>query len=391
MSPSTDDEHDLDAIEAWFVSRGVPHFIERHESAWDGWGRAIPLLVPAYLLLGLNALKLAEWSWAGNLGAAALVIAVLVATWMISNLARGRPATQRPSEIGPAELAILFIGPAIPSAILGQWGDVIETFLDCAVLLVVIWFVNSYGVLSLLRWAAARAAGQLVVFFNVVVRALPLLLMFTTFLFINAEVWQVAGTLEGPVYLVVLATFVLLGTLFLLSRLPRLLRGLDHFEHWSDIDSIVGSVGLPAARRLAGGITRADPPAAPALGLRQRFNAGLVALFPQAMQITLSALTITGFFVLFGFLAIPTDTAASWTQLDAVHTLATWRVGGRELALTEPLIRVSAFLGAFTGMYFTVVLSTDSTYREEFVEDLGPELRQTLAVRRVYRAVLTRE
>jgi hypothetical protein len=42
-------------------------------------------------------------------------------------------------------------------------------------------------------------------------------------------------------------------------------------------------------------------------------------------------------------------------------------------------------------MYFTVVLSTDATYREEFAEDIGPELRQALAVRRVYRAALTRE
>ena len=56
--------------------------------------------------------------------------------------------------------------------------------------------------------------------------------------------------------------------------------------------------------------------------------------------------------------------------------------GGRRLVLTEPLLRVAGFLGAFAGMYFTVVLSTDATYREEFAEDIGPELRQTLAMRR---------
>ena len=32
-------------------------------------------------------------------------------------------------------------------------------------------------------------------------------------------------------------------------------------------------------------------------------------------------------------------------------------------------------------MYFTVVLSTDATYRDEFAEDVAPELRQALAVR----------
>ena len=49
--------------------------------------------------------------------------------------------------------------------------------------------------------------------------------------------------------------------------------------------------------------------------------------------------------------------------------------------LTEPLLRVAGFLGAFTGMYFTVVLGTDATYRGEFAEDSGPQIRQALAVR----------
>ena len=50
-----------------------------------------------------------------------------------------------------------------------------------------------------------------------------------------------------------------------------------------------------------------------------------------------------------------------------------------------PLLRVAAFLGAFSAMYFTVLLSTDATYREEFADDVAPQLRQALAVRCVYR------
>ena len=53
--------------------------------------------------------------------------------------------------------------------------------------------------------------------------------------------------------------------------------------------------------------------------------------------------------------------------------------------LSEPLIRVSVFLGAFSGMYFTVVLTTDDTYRSEFTDDVGPEVREALAVRTAYR------
>jgi hypothetical protein len=67
-----------------------------------------------------------------------------------------------------------------------------------------------------------------------------------------------------------------------------------------------------------------------------------------------------------------------------VHVLLRMHLDGRELVITEPLLRVAGFLGAFTGMYFTVVLSTDATYRAEFAEDVEPQIRQSLAVRAAY-------
>lgn len=74
-----------------------------------------------------------------------------------------------------------------------------------------------------------------------------------------------------------------------------------------------------------------------------------------------------------------------WTRLEDINVLLETSFGGRQLVLSEPLIRVSAFLGAFSGMYFTVVLTTDDTYRTEFSDDVGPEIREALAVRTAYR------
>ena len=122
--------------------------------------------------------------------------------------------------------------------------------------------------------------------------------------------------------------------------------------------------------------------------VRQRLNIGLVTIFSQAIQITLVALSLTAFFVAFGFLAIPLETVQAWTAVDDVNVLVSWTFGGRTLVITEPLLRVAAFLGTFSGMYFTVLLSTDATYREEFAEDVAPELRQALAVRRTYHVTL---
>ncbi|MET0326304.1 MAG: hypothetical protein ABW219_13855 [Ilumatobacteraceae bacterium] len=377
----------LAGIERWFVERGLPHFVERHDTAAEIWGRALPLLIAAYLLLGLNALDIWEWSLAKNLVVAAFVVVGALVTWVVANRMRGRGWFERPHHIGPAELAVFTIVPAVPSLLVGQWADAAKTVAMAIGILALLWAITSYGVPSLLRWAWQRSTSQLPLLLNVVVRALPLMLLFTTFLFINAEVWQVAGTLTGVVYVATLGIFFALGAFFILSRVPALMSELNHFESWDQVESL--AVDTPAAAVFDAVPAASDETPADVAGrptMRQRVNIGLVTIFSQAIQITFVGLALTGFFVLFGFLAIPEPTTAAWTTLDPVHVIGTWSVGGRTLVITEPLIRVSAFLGAFTAMYFTVQLSTDATYREEFADDVGPQLRQALAVRCVYRA-----
>ena len=58
-------------------------------------------------------------------------------------------------------------------------------------------------------------------------RALPLLLLFVTFLFINAEVWQVSATLDGGVMWMTVLTFTAMAVGFLLVRLPEELDRVD--------------------------------------------------------------------------------------------------------------------------------------------------------------------
>ncbi len=371
--------------------RGVPHFVERKTdgSMLDAWTRALPLLVVAYLLLGFNALDLATQTLTENLVASAAVIAILIGAWAISNRLRGVPTFARPTDIDAPELALFLLGPAIPALVYGQYGDAAQSVITAAILLVLIYVWSAYGIGPLLRWGSRRGSRQITSLGSLVARALPLLLLFNTFLFINAEVWELAGTLTGPAYFVVLFTFFALGAAFALSRVPGTIRSVNTFESWSDIDHHV--VATPAARLAP---VRPERPVSDDidddgpqdhLRLRQRFNIGLVVLFGQALQITLVTVSLTVFFVGFGFFGITETTASYWTRLDDIHVLLQASFGGRELVLSEPLIRVAAFLGAFSGMYFTVVLTTDDTYRTEFSDDVGPEIREALAVRTAYR------
>ena len=76
-------------------------------------------------------------------------------------------------------------------------------------------------------------------------------------------------------------------------------------------------------------------------------------------------------------------TVSEWIGGDR-HVLFTVPFGHEQLELTEELLRVSAFLAAFSALYFTVVALTDATYRDEFFRDVVSEVRQALAVRLVY-------
>ncbi len=371
----------IDEIERWFVRRGVPHFIGDYAATTDIWTRSIPMLVVAYLAGGLHALDLRTWTWQRNLVAGLVIVAALAIGWSITNVVRHRRWLAMPAVVGWPELAVFVVGPAIPSAVLGQWGDAAQTVVEGLVVLAAIYLLTSYAVPSLVVWAARRSAAQVRSLAGLVARALPLLLLFTTFLFINTEVWQVAGTLDGIAYVATLSIFFLLGAVFVLSRVPALMHGVNRFDGWDDVRDLVA--GTPA-QRLAPELQGALPDTR--LTRRQRANLALVAIFSQALQITVVALLLTSFFTLFGFLAISQQTTDLWIAPNTADVLVSLRLGDRTLVVSEPLLRVAGFLGAFSGMYFTVLLSTDSTYRDEFADDVTPQLREALAVRVAYLA-----
>ena len=76
--------------------------------------------------------------------------------------------------------------------------------------------------------------------------------------------------------------------------------------------------------------------------------------------------------------------ARTWTGLDDLNVFVHAHLGDRRLVVTEPLLRIAGFLGAFSGMYFTVVLATDATYRDEFADDMRPAVHRLLAARLAY-------
>lgn len=368
-----------DPVDQWFVERGVPHLSSTDDSK-DIWSRAWPILVVAYLAGGFFALDIRNWSLAQNLLVVLVILAVLAATLMITNAVARRPLLGRPRSIGAPELAAFLIGPALPSLVLQQWDDVGYAIAEGAAVLFVIYVVTSYGLIPLAKWAARRARVELGALGRIVARGLPLLLLFTMFLFINADVWQMASRLKGFGFVAALAIFFVLGALFVVSRLPDVANDLGSFAEWSDVAPLLDGTPVAGAHLPAHG-----HPEPPPLTRRERANLALVSLVGQGLQITVVAVLLTLFFVIFGFVAVTPATTATWIGSPDINELWGVNVGSQRLVITESLLRVAGFLGAFSGMYFTVVLATDGSYQTAFRDDIGPQIRQALAVRLVAR------
>ena len=362
-------------IEKWLVGRGIPHFIDGYSASRDVLTRAIPFLTLVFLAEMILAVNL-DWPWWGNSLSIVGGFAVLVGVWALLNRARGRLLLARPTAVGPVEIAVFLGVPALlPLVFGGAWHEAGAAFLLNLAVLGVTYAVTSYGLVPMAAWSLGRVARTLGETLGLMTRALPLLLLAFVFLFINAEVWQVAASLDGVFLGAVLGLFFVLGAVFVAARLPRELSGIAAFDNPAEVNSLIS--GTPAAGLSCRSASAPAPTAA------QWANAALVVLVTQGMRVLVAAVLMGGFFVVFGLLTVRPDTIEVWTTVPP-DVLATFGWLGRDVALTRELLDVAVFLAGFSGFYFTVYLVTDATYRQEFFEDVAGELREAFAVRVVY-------
>jgi hypothetical protein len=345
-------DEQLAAFESRFRRAGLPLFVEGFSASTDVFNRAAPLLglIFAAELLGAGQL---DWSWWQNLLAVAGAVAVVLAAIAAINFAQGRPPRAVPDRLGKAELAGFVVLPALlPLIFGGQVGSALATIAANLAVLAVIYAIFVYGLLAILRWVVMRLAGQLGSSLGLLAKAVPLLAIFALLSFTTEEMWDIFGEISPLAYASVLGLFVVLGSAFLSVRVPR-----------------------EAAR-----IEREACPQGPPLERRQRLNVGLVLFVSQALQVLIVSLTIAIFFVVFGMLAIDAVVRAEWMGTPGT-TLLTISIGDDRFELTEELLRVAGGLAAFSGFYFAVAMLTDSTYREEFLEELSEEMGASFRAR----------
>jgi hypothetical protein len=348
-------EQRLALYERRFRRAGLPLLIEDFSASTNVFNRAAPLLALVFLAEMLGAIKL-DWSLVANIAAAVGGLVILLVAAGVVNRSRGRPLLAVPEEVGWVELAAFVFLPALlPLVFGGQWRSAVVTAAANTLLLALIYAVVGYGLLSILRWAFARLLTQLASSLALLTRAIPLLMIFSVVLFLTTEMWDVFSDAPAVSLAMLAALFVVLGTSFLIARLPHEVQSLE---------------------REAGG-------EGPGLDRRQRLNVGLVLFVSQALQVLLVSFAVGVFFVAFGVLVVDADVLRSWIGSEG-HVLVTLDVLGHDGILTEELLRVSGAIAAFTGLYFAISMLTDDVYRREFLDELTGEMRDTFRARAEY-------
>jgi hypothetical protein len=344
---------ELAAYERRFRKAGLPLFIEDYTAAGDVFNRAIPLLALVFVAELLGAIDL-DWPLEANVAAAVGGLLVLLAAAGLVNRMQGRRFLSIPPRLGTIELATFVLVPALlPLIFGGQVESAVVTAAGNLGLLLLIYLVVGYALPAILREAGVRLAGELASALVTLTRAVPLLLLFAVVLFVNTEMWQVFSGMSNALMALLGGLLVVLGALFLAARLPREVADLE----------------------------RSAP--GPPLGRRQRINVGLVILVSHTLQVLVVAAAVWAFFVVFGALTVDEGVRRSWIGSGG-NELETIRLFGEQIEITEELLRVAIGVAAISGLYYAIAVLTDATYREQFLDRLSGEMRDTFRARAEY-------
>lgn len=368
------------AAERWFLANGLPSVLPGR-ARWRGlWPRSAPVLagyavlmivgMVIYLLVGTINVDIdrepttAEWIVLGVL--AACIPFVVLTGWLVARLRSYR------ARVAASTVAAVV---AVVCDSINDGGTYVAT---TALGLLIVPLLTATGIGSVLGWALRLAVSQFAAVGQLMLRALPVVLL-TVLVFFNSPVWLMAASVTRARLWLALLFLGSIAAVFLVTstfeRIRPMLVAPNPFEtHTHEL------AGTPFE-------SMNDPATAEPLTLRERFNVVFVVIVSQLAQVLTVAVVTALIFFVFGLILLNPELLAAWTRNPTRD--------GRLLWMTVPvpnaLIQVTLFLGALTFMYLSARAVGDGEYRSRFVDPLIDDLKLTLVARSRYRAATTGE
>lgn len=380
------------AIEYWFRRRGLPAVVR-------GWPQDLLVrIVPAIVWLALSELLYwllididgdAEFGTRLNSDAfiaayttalAGLAVVPTASAWFAARWTRHCALRGN----GPTSALLITAAYVLAWPLLGHAFGVTD-----AVLFTVVINAGTVGVLlaltvlgagSIFCWALRAALRQLRGIGTMTSRALPLLLLVTTFGFFTAEIWQIAGTVPRARMWSIIGFFAALGALFLFSVLSSELSTLITRSESSRLAADLPEHPFgPVKPRTEDG----EP--VPPLTRLERANMVFVLLLTQVLQVLVFGILVFVLFVVLGRLAVTPGAIKAWVT----HDPTPGTLFGIQIPVANEVVQVSMFIAAFSALYFTATIVTDAAHRKAFFDPVLGHLKISLAGRAAYLARLS--
>jgi hypothetical protein len=365
------------STERWFVARGVPQLVEGYRSEQRMDTRAAPYIA-GWLVLG-TVVVWPPWPDAAPvqraLGTGLAIVLILGAVGLLLG-ARGRLRSWRRVKIDV--LDVVLVG-AIPGVVIGVMnadvGPVLPIMGTVLLGIGAIYLVTAFGLLEIGFWALRHLRSQLGQISRLVAGTLPILLILVVFLLFASELWQASSTLGGADLAAVVALFLGVATLLVVTRASEEVRAIEGRLGRDEIAALVADTPAAAA---------AVPDRSPPMRWPERVNLVALMLVSQLVQSLFVAALIVVFLVALGILAIPEQVQETWVG-GSVRDLLPFELFGETRLVSVELLIAAGLLGGMCGLYFTGLALTDAAYRAEFHANVVADVEQIVAVRAAYR------
>ncbi len=377
MTPKT--EQRLTA-ERWFLRHGLPAVLRPGVLVQRVWTRSAPALaalavmmsfsVSVVLVTGRYTIDIDGTPTRTEWFVIAVVVLALPAAalmgWLVSRVEDLRVrGTVSSASLGIATLGGVYAGPSA--------GIVVDLITEL-VIVVLIFVGTATGVGAILGWAVRMTVGNLASVGNMLLGALPVMLL-TVLVFFNGPVWTMASTISRPRLWLALLFLLLIAVVFLVSSTLGRVRPILRPDAKQPEDA-AALTGTPFE-------TMPDRPRRVKLSKPERTNVVFVLAMSQIVQVLTVAIVTGLLFFVFGLILVSPDLLAALTNGGATDG----QFLGMTLPVPQALIHVTMFLIALTFMYLAARAVGDKQYRSQFVDPLIEDLRLTLVARDRYRTL----
>ncbi len=343
------------------------------------------LRVPVFLVVLAFELAVMPYLWSTETAVnGALSVAALIVPLAALRLAGGRGwfSTLTP-RLALAVVALFVVVPAgLAFGVSDRLSDATPVATAATMLamnvavLVAITAAVAFGLHHVYEWIAQEPFRAATLRSRAVERAGPIVVVFIFFFFFTTELWNLAANLDRWRFWILVLTPLAFAAWIVSRSALQVIHDQGAFESYEHARTSAHRVENDAVRELAT-IEVDDPRHDIPLDRAEQVNIMAILITKALLRIVVVSVGVAvGLFVV-GLLAVNGD------------VLHSWQVGGHG-SPTSLALRVAAFLGAFSALYFVVEGSRDQAMRTASFQDVDDSIRRRLAVRIAFRNVFPR-